>query len=265
MLDAKVLLKTVGGSFAVALSLSGGAAQAQDASATEFSSYIEALRQAGATPKNVYLPGVNHAVVAPSGTGFASLTFMNPRDGTAGLGWDASTSFGLGFGSASESIGVSVQANVTGTQPFGTDGDFAIKFSRQVGDSTYIGLGLNRLAGWGTNANVDANAEIMLTHFTEFGSGAGLTPVMVTAGVSTAGSTDQNDPGAFLGIGFGLTENIGMGVSVKNGQVNAGVGIKASGIEGMSFTADVSNVNELNPGSSKIFSFGVHYAFDSLF
>lgn len=265
MLNSQALFKASASSFAFAFALSG-AAQAQNASsAAEFSAYLQSLTQVAAPPKNVYLPGVYHAVVAPSGTGYASLTVMNPRDGVAGSGWDASTSLGFGFGNANDSIGVSLQANITGTQPFGTDGDFSVKFSRAVGDSTYIGLGINRLAPWGANTNTPVNAEVMVTHFSVFGLGANAVPLMITAGVSSAGSADQNDPGAFFGVGFGLTESLGMGVSVKNSAFNAGFGYNVRSVDGLSLTADVSNITEINANSARIFSLGVHYQFDNLF
>ncbi len=264
MLNSRTLFKASASSFAFAFALSG-AAQAQNVStAAEFSAYLQSLTQVATPLKNVYLPGVNHAVVAPSGVGYASLTVMNPRDGVAGSGWDASTSFGLGFGNANDSIGVSLQANITGTQPFGTDGDFSMKFSRAVGDSTYVGLGINRIAGWGVNSSIAVNAEVMVTHFSEFGSGANAVPLMITAGISSAGSLDQRDPGAFFGVGFGLTEDLGMGVSVKNSALNAGFGYNLRSVDGLSLTADVSNITEVNT-SSRIFSLGVHYQFDNLF
>ena len=264
MQNVKNIIMRAASSVAVVLALGSGA-QAQEIPSTEFAGFLEALTAAGSPPKNVYLPGISLATVAPGGTGFASATLMNPRGGTRGLGWDGSTSFGLGFGDAAAGVGVSAQINVTGTQPFGTDGDFSLRFSRQVGLSTYVGLGVNRLGGWGNNARIDPNAELMVTHFTSFGSGAGFTPVMVTLGVSSVGADNQADPGAFGGIGFGLSENVGFGVSVKNGGLNAGFGVTVPSVKGLSLTADVSNINTVSLGSDRIFSFGVHYAFSDLF
>ncbi len=263
MKNVKNMITRAASSVAVVLALGSGA-QAQDVTSAEFVEFLEALTAAGSPPKNVYLPGVSHATVAPRGTGYASATLMNPRDGVPTSGWDASTSFGLGFGNAAEGIGASIQVNVTGTQPFGTDGDFSLRFSREIDASTHIGLGINRLAGWGRNGTIEPHAELMLTHFTSFGSGMGNMPLMITFGANSASQGDRIDPGVFGGVGFGLSENVGFGVSFKNGYFNAGFGVTMPGVEGLSMTADVSNINEAKT-SSRIFSFGVHYAFTDLF
>lgn len=264
MKNLKIIIGAIGNA-SVVLALSGPAG-AQELPAAEFAALLENFNLTAAR-KNVYLPGVNHAVVAPSGTVFASATFMNPRDGNAGASWDASSSLGVGFGNAANGIGGSIQVNVTGTQPFGTDGDLTLKFSRQVLSSTYIGLGINRLAGWGLNASIDTNAEFMVTHFTALGTAGSAMPMTLTAGVSSVGGVDssQNEPGAFLGIGVGLTEYVGIGASWKQGVFSAGFGVTVPNVDGLSVTVDMSNINAPNNLSQPIFSVGVHYAFDDLF
>lgn len=269
MQNVKNTITRAASSVAVVLALGSGA-QAQEMPAAEFAAFLEQLTAVGAPPKNVYLPGITSATVAPHGTGYASITAMNPRGGNPINGWDASSAFGLGFGNPADGVGVALQMNVTGIQPFGTDGDFMLKFSHELAPNTYVGLSANRLAPWGGNIGKDTYLEAMVTHFNGFGFGENYTPFVATFGISSIGKTtgaalgSQPDPGFFYGVGFGLTEYVGFGVSVKDSTLNAGFGIKVPGVDGLSITADVTNINEFKQ-FSRTFGFGVHYAFNDLF
>lgn len=261
MIRSRTKLGRVLPAAALAIAASGSGAAAQVSNSSEFQAYMESLIAAakGQVSKNVYLPGVNQAVTAPRGTVYGSLVYLTPRGGVAGAGGDASFSIGAGFGDAAQTVGVGVTANITGTVPFGTDGDFSVKFSRQVNSNTFVGVAFNRLGGWGSNAGINPNGELLVTHFGNFGGG---TPYVLSGGVGSAAFTTAQGGqtvGAFLGLGVGLTESIGIGASLKDQHLTVGMGIKVPSVKGLSFTADASNVNR-GRGGGITYSFGVHYA-----
>lgn len=240
--------------------LFGAGANAQVTTAAEFEAYLKALLESTEPQKNVYLPGVSHAVVAPHGTGYASASLFGPRGVVRGAGADGAVSLGFGLGNAETSIGASITANITGTIPFGTDGDFTVKFSKMISSgsgTTFVGLSFGRLAGWGVNAALATSSEGSITHFDTMSFGSKKTPIMVTIGYS-------NLSGAFGGIGFGLTENLGAGISTKSGKVTVGVGYKVPKSNGMSINLDASNIFVAG-GSATIFTFGVSYSISDLF
>lgn len=244
-------------------------ATAQSANnAAEFAAYLKFLTAAAQPRKNVYLPGVAHAVVAPHGTGYAALNLFTPRGGVPGGTWDGSASFGIGFGNQDTGIGGSLTLNTTGLSPFGTDGDFTLKFAKTLADDgvnkTSIGIGFNRVAAWGANAAMAKSYDVSLTHFMTMPDGNGGRPMMVTIGY---GSANITGPGGFGGVGFGLTENLGWGVSVKNGRLTTGFGYKVPEVPGMSLTFDVSNINRAGPAASNapVLTIGVNFAKSDLF
>jgi hypothetical protein len=229
----------------------------------DFAAYLEAL-VAGARPeKNVYAPGVMHAVVAPNGTAFVSASLFSPRGGTPGNGPDGSVTFGIGLGNADSTVGVGISMNATGTVPFAQDGDFTVKFSKTIASSdkgkTYLGIQFNRIAPWGGNVGQAKSFDVAVTHFTSFPTWNGGTPVMVTWGY---GSENMWGPGGFFALGLGLTQNTGVGVSLKNGMVTAGLGYKVPEVPGLSLSLDFANINRggFGPASNPVISLGVHFA-----
>lgn len=229
----------------------------------EFVAFIKGLTATRQVDKNIYLPGVMHAVVAPHGTGYVSASLFSPRDGVVGNGPDGSASFGVGFGDAHKTIGGSLTLNATGLMPFADAGDFTLKFSKALStgeNPTYIGIEFNHLAAWGVNAALAKSADISVTHFNSFNR----TPYMLTVGY---GTQNVSGAGVFGGIGFGLTESLGFGVSAKNGQLTAGFGYKVAQVPGLSLNLDFSNINNKGtPGTNAtIVTFGVSFSKADLF
>jgi hypothetical protein len=252
----------------VALGFAGSASAQGDSGSAEFAAYLKALTAATQPQKNVYLPGVAHAVVAPGGTGYASLSLFTPRGGVPGGNWDGSASFGIGFGNAETGVGGSLTLNTTGLSPFGTDGDFTLKFAKTIASSeknkTTIGIGFNRLAPWGSNTSIPKSYDVSVTHFGTIPSASGGTPIMFTVGY---GSRNINGGGAFGGVGFGLTEALGFGVSLKNSRITAGFGYKVKKVPGMSMSFDVSNINRAGPAASNspVLTIGFNFSKPDLF
>lgn len=250
------------GASLVALSALLGAEKAVAQSASnpaEFAAYIKALTAAAQPTKNVYMPGVMHAVVAPHGTGYASASIFTPRGGVPGAGADGSVSFGVGFGNAQTGVGGSLTLNSTGTVPFGSDGDFTLKFATALNtgkNPTYIGVQFNHLGPWGANTALPKSADISVTHFNSFDN----TPYMVTIGYGTHNFTGAS--GVFGGIGFGLTKDLGFGVSVKNSRITAGFGYRVSQVPGMSLSLDFANINNAGPvvSNATVATFSVSFA-----
>jgi len=236
----------------------------------EFADYLKRLSAGTQSQKNVYAPGVMHATVAPHGTGFVGLNLFTPRGGNPAAGADGSLSTGVGFGDMDNGIGASLVLNTTGLVPFGTDGDFTLKIARTVyqqgANKTTIGAQANRIAAWGSNATQPKSFDFALTHVGSLPGGNGGTPYIATIGYGTHNGVN-GVPGSFAAFGVGLTEALGVGVSVKAGAVNAGIGYKVAQVPGMSLSFDLSNINRSGPAASNamVVSFGINFSKANLF
>lgn len=236
----------------LALLMSAGSdARAQTVDTESFLLFLESLESANtdtATNKHLSMFGVQTATTAPNGTGFASVTGSTPRGGIAGNGPDYEMALGFGLGDANETIGAQVTLNITGTQPFADTGYFSLKFSRAIStgpNPTYIGASFSRVAPWGNVAG-GVSTTAMLTHFNSFSAGGETYPIMLTAGygsdiayTTSLPTTNSVEPGAFVGVGVGLTENFGVSASATRGTINLGVGMKVEGVDGLSLSAGV--------------------------
>lgn len=240
-------------------------AQGQQVSESNFQLLIDTLAVQAEPRKRLTMFGVPTAGVAASGRIFGSASMVSPRGGVDGAGLDFDTAFGFGIGSETESVGVQVTANVTGTNPFGDAGYFGLKFGRRLVDGpnpTSAALSISKLAPWGSiGNNTDASVTLVVTHLNSFSLGDTEYPVMVTSGYGN--QTLGGEPGAFLGFGVGLTSNFGMSLSGNVEQINAGVGLSIPGIDGLSISTGFNDITDSN--DQRQFSLSVSYSFASPF
>lgn len=245
-------------------------AQAQQALTTdEFIAFLEALQQQGGPAKYLTMFGVSTATVGAGGSGFISATGVTPRGGIAGNGPDYDMAVGLSFGDANETVGAQLTANITGTQPFADAGYFSLKFSRALNAGptpTYAAVSFSRLSPWGNigaGASNDPTTTVSVTHINSFSASGDQFPIMLTAGYGSHISNNGADPGAFAGIGVGLTENFGVSVSANADRLNAGIGFSVPGVPGLGVTAGVYDVS--NRTGRQQASVTVSYSVQNLF
>jgi hypothetical protein len=216
--------------------------------------------QAQDGPRYLSQVGIATGTVAPQGLAFASLsgTTRSPAGNV-----DGSLALGIGFGSAEESLGVQVTAQITSlTDAFADSGYLSLKLSRRLGERPlYLAIQGDHLVNWGDSALVDPSAKIALTYFTTVQSGNGTFPVMMTLGAGTKVRNSNTDPGVFAGVGVGLSRNVGASIAWTGDYVDLGLGFKVS--DQISMTASVEDV--FDQKSRRRASFSVNYTFRNLF
>lgn len=102
-----------------------------------------------------------------------------------------------------------------------------------------------------------------VTHINSFSASGDQFPIMLTAGYGSHISNNGADPGAFAGIGVGLTENFGVSVSANADRLNAGIGFSVPGVSGLGVTAGVYDVS--NRTGRQQASVTVSYSVQNLF
>ena len=214
--------------------------------------------------KSLSFPGVfglPSAVAPKGGTGFAGLTYVNPRGGIMDAGGDASISAGYTVGSPVENISLTFGVSVTGTLPLADAGSFSISASRLVKaggrSATFIGASASNLANWGSGSDVP-NYSVYVSHLAGFVSGNVEVPLQFVAGYGTNNTRNEAgglDDGFFAGIGMGLTQNMSGSISFTRTQVNTGVTISIPN-SSMSVSAGVLDVADNNNRRQVSVSFG---------
>jgi len=224
--------------------------------------------QAQDGPKFLTLQGISSATVAPSGTGFTSITGSFFQSGP-GPETDGSLELGFGLGSAEDGIGVQVTATSASlTDSFGDSGYLSLKFSRRIVGGmhpTYISIEGNQLANWGEAGNVDPRGKIALTTFglTRFSPGGESYPYMLTIGAGDDLRNNASDPGIFLGAGIGVSETTALSAAWTGETFDLGVSYRPRQITNVSFNALVNDVTDIE--DSRRVTLSVSWAVADLF
>lgn len=173
--------------------------------------------------------GVPSAVAPKGGSGFAGLTYVNPRGGIAGNGGDASLSAGYTVGNPVENVSVTFGLSISGTIPFGDAGSFSVSASRLLraggSSATFVGASASNLANWGAGSD-DPEYSAYVSHLVGVQTGSVEIPMQLVLGCGTSNTRNSAgglDDGAFAGLGVGVTENLSASVSFTRTQLNAGV------------------------------------------
>lgn len=198
-------------------------------------------------PKNVTLLGIESATVAPHGMIFGALSGTTRRSSTVDKS-DGSFQLGVGLGNAERGIGVRIGAVTTPlSNGFGDTGYFTVKLSRRIVAGrmpTYLGLSVGRLARWGNTAGVDTGATLVVTSFSQvrFAPGGESYPVMFSLGGGTNIRKNSTHPGAFAGVGIGLSRNVGASLSWSGDYFDLGTAFRFDGLPNLGFTVEVDDV-----------------------
>lgn len=195
----------------------------------------------------VTLQGIKSATVAQSGLAFASLGLASERGSLTTFPEDGNGTVVLGFGLGNirETVGVQISASLTSlNEGFGNSGTLSFKLARQITaleTPTFVGLSLDRLAGWGNSAVLDESATLALTLFPTAQIGGQTYPLMVTAGYGTDVVNHRREPGAYAGVGIGITENFGASIAWTGESVTLGTAFKFEALDNLRFSASVED------------------------
>jgi hypothetical protein len=199
--------------------------------------------------KHITLQGITSATVPPAGIGYVSISGTTRRGGV-GRNPDGSAEIGLGFGSAENGVGVQLGAVITSlTRAPGDSGYLTLKLSRRLAAGrslTYAALSVERLANWGDARGVNPSATASLTNFSalRLGRGGEVYPVMITIGAGTDIRARATRPGAFAGIGIGLSEAVAVSAAWTGETADLGVSLRPGGGNGMLLTLEANDITD---------------------
>lgn len=221
---------------------------------------------------NVTMFGADAAFLLPKGNMYFAGTLTDPRGGIAGADMDGSLAFGAGFGNPIDAVGVQVDVNITGTDPLGDSGGLGLKLGRalvlQPNHVIFGSVAASNLAPWGDAAAGDTRWNVTVSGMTQIDGPTLIHPVMWTVGYGsdavlvTPGSSTTEE-GFFAGVGIGVTKYLGVAVSGTENQLNAGIGLKVPGVEGLNVSFGVNDITDNMERKQKILS--VSYSINNVF
>lgn len=205
----------------------------------------------GPSARLVTLQGIRAATVAPSGLGFAALALSSRRSGPGGYIQDAdgSSVVGFGLGDANKGVGLQVMANITSLKSsFGDSGHLSIKASRRMTAQTptFVGLSMDRLAGWGDAKGVKPAVSVQLTWFPQTEIAGQTYPLMMTIGAGSHLAHNGRDPAVFFGAGIGLSANFGASLAWTGDTVTLGSAFRVDGLRNVTFAANLDDAFDQN-------------------
>lgn len=240
-------------------------AQSQSLSESDFQLLLDTLSVQADVPKKLVMFGVPTAGVASNGRFFGSITMVNPRGGRDNAGADFDTAFGFGFGDPNDYVGAQFTVHITGTDPFGDAGYFGAKFGRRLigGETpTSVSLSIGKIAPWGNiGVTSETSYTLIATHINSLNLGGANYPFLITGGYGN--QTEAGNPGAFVGLGVGLTSYLGLSVSGNAEQINAGLGVSFPEIDGLNLSVGFNDISD--DGGRRQFSISASYSFQSPF
>jgi hypothetical protein len=222
---------------------------------------------------NATLFGAETAFILPHGFGYIGATLTDPRVGIAGSGRDGDLSFGAGFGNPVSAVGVQVDVNITGIfNGFADSGSLTLKTARalvlQPNQAVFGAVSISNVAAWGDAAVSDAQWNMTISGLTQIEGPTLIHPIIWTVGygsdaVLQATGSSLTTAGFFGGVGVGLTKNTGISVSATQNQLNAGIGLKVPGLNGVSISYGVIDITDNM--ERKQHSLSVSYTLQNIF
>lgn len=213
--------------------------------------------------------GVASAVAAPSGSGFAALSYVNPRGGVTGSDGDGDFSFGYTVGNPIEGVSATVAVNILGLDPFGESGTLSVNFSRLLraggNSATFVGLAAGNLLGWGDAENNDTTYTIAASHLVGITTAGGVEiPMQVSVGYGNESTLSDDGlgvagPGAFIGLGVGVTETLSASLSATQTQLNVGFSLSVPQVPGLGLSLGMFDVTD-NTSRQQV-SLGASFSF----
>ncbi|MBU2328707.1 MAG: hypothetical protein KJ755_15385 [Alphaproteobacteria bacterium] len=241
-LPTRLLLGLAVACSASALFVSGPArAQGSEITPTDYLGYLRSMADS-LPPRRI---GTASTVGLPSGftlsrgTGFAALALSDRRERTGSDELDGSAALGLGFGDATETVGVDITLGFSsigkgeGSEidwaDFGDSGSVSIKFARRIpapfeGEVASVALGVDRAGRWGDMEEADPSYYAAgTTTFSLPMNKDILLPGLMTLGYATEIGTSEDQDGLFFGLGLGVSEHVSLGASWYGDEVIAGL------------------------------------------
>lgn len=210
-------------------------------------------------PKLVTLLGIPSAVVAPNHSAFVSLSYST-RSNVAGTfieADDSSLGFGTVLGDAGTGVGLQFGASLIGlNSDYGTgigvgkSGTLSFQAAHLLATPTptFIAISVDHFTGWGVADGIDPAIAAIVTVFPTARFGDQSYPLMLTLGLGDHVRNGETDPGAFAGIGIGLTPNFGLSAAYTGETATFGTSFTADALPNWSFSAQLDDAFDQQDG-----------------
>jgi len=229
---------------------------------------VSAQDNAPARPlsNNLTMTSIPTATIAPRGLVFGALSGTT-RIEESGDRVDGSAAIGAGFGDAQAWLGFQVTANITSlTDNFADSGYLSFKVARDFAFTrypTFASLSFGQLANWGEADGEPITTTVTWTHIRPVILGGTVYPVMFSAGASTHIRNNQEDPGAFAGIGIGVTPSFGLSAATFGDRSSIGASFRIKSLPNARLAVSVEDV--FDQQDSQRVNFTLSYALRDLF
>ena len=149
------------------------------------------------------------------------------------------------LGDAGTGIGLQFGASFTGLNSgFGNSGHLSLQAAHLLqgsGVPTFVGLSVDRLAGWGAASAIAPAVSAMVSWFPTTRIGATRYPLMLTLGLGDHIRNLGQNPGGFAGIGIGLDPNFGISAAWTGDSVTIGGSFTTDALKNWSFSTELDD------------------------
>ncbi|MEM9318923.1 MAG: hypothetical protein AAGA70_07930 [Pseudomonadota bacterium] len=211
--------------------------------------------------------GAATAFPSPAGSGFAGLTYANPRGGIEGEGPDGDAGAGYTVGNPIENVSLTFGLAITSLEGFGDSGSLSVSAARAISvgprSLTFAGVSASNLAAWGDAEDSPEAYAAYVSHLRTLRTNSGEIPILLTAGWGDQITIDEDtgaiEEGIFVGVGVGVARNLSVSVSATETQLNTGIGFSIPDLPRISVSMGVFDVT--NNVERRQFSLGVSLGF----
>jgi len=217
-------------------------------------------------PRPVGILGIPSGFSVPRGVGFVAGALTDRRDRRFSGDFDASFAFGYGFGNARRGVAVTPLVDITSVTPskFGSSGKISVKLSRQIPAGKAwvgaIGISLENLVTWGDSDVLDRTYNLAYSAVRPAGP-RNARPIMVSLGYGTGVSDRGTTPGAFAGLGVGLSEFAGVSLAWYGDEAIVGVNIWPDDAKNIQISLGIGDITNRVGGRRLLMSVSLSRSF----
>ncbi|MFN6979957.1 MAG: hypothetical protein ACK4OP_17640, partial [Gemmobacter sp.] len=212
--------------------------------------------------------GIGSGFGLDRGVGIISAAATDRRDRRRLGDWDGSVAAGYGIGRL-HGIGATALVTITSVTPrkFGSSGTVGLAFDRRFalgGGSGQgsVALTLGNLARWGDSAGLEPTASLAGSVVVPATVAGWPVAVMATAGWGTGVADLGRAPGAFGGIGIGITPRLAASLAWSGDEGIAGLTAWLGRDGGVQVSVGMADVTNAQNGRRLLFSLA--WRFDTL-
>lgn len=264
--DAEALLIGPGTTIAASGPPIGPDTDLSTLSEAQLHAILAALRRAEAQPR-VGILGIASGFGLEPRTGIVAASLTDRRDRGQRGDWDGSVALAAGLGGIGP-VGMTALVTITSVTPskFGSSGTVGLAFDGSIptGPATLAGASVTvgNLVRWGDSSHLPVTVNAAVSAARDFTLGGRPITAMATLGWGTGVSDLGRAPGAFAGIGLGLSSRLAASLAWAGDEAILGV-TGWFGPDG-EWQVSIGLADATNAQDGQRFLFSVAWRFDNL-